>query len=162
MLREQLGAAQEGTAQRMDAVAQELTWRFEGAASQLQCDVVTVQQTEIDALRAEIGRLKLQQESSVRNVEAASMSSVMEMRSIIAGLHSEVAVEHGRRENDERVHQDAITMLKQKQHMAESRAAEFRTTLQTKDQQLERLTRTMSSMLDRVEGLQSQVENLEM
>ena len=81
--------------------------------------VVTAQQTEIDALRAELQEMKLRQESSVRNVEAASTSGVTEMRSIIAGLRSELAVERGRRQGEERTHQDAITLLKQKQHTSE-------------------------------------------
>lgn len=76
VLREQLGIVQEGTAQRVDTVMQELTWWFEGAASHMQREVVTMQQTEITALREEISWLKLQQESFVHNVEAARTSSV--------------------------------------------------------------------------------------
>lgn len=79
VLCEQLGATQEGTMQWMDAVTQELTWRFEEEAFHMPREVVTAQQTEIDALRAEIGQVKLQQESSVHNVEAARTSSAMEM-----------------------------------------------------------------------------------
>lgn len=86
VLHEQLSVVQEGIVQRMYTVAQELIWRFEGEASHIQCEVVTMQKMEITALHEEIGQLKLQQESYVCNVEAASTSSATEMQSIIAGL----------------------------------------------------------------------------
>lgn len=89
------------------------------------------------------------------------MSSATELWSIIAELCSEVTVGCARRENEERMNQEAVVVLQRKQRMAESRAAEFRATLQTKDEQLSKLTQTMSTMLDKIEVLQAEVVSLE-
>lgn len=62
-----------------------------------------MQQNEISTFRQEIDQLKLQQETTARNIETASTSSVTELQSIIDGLQSEVTVERGRKKSEERM-----------------------------------------------------------
>lgn len=71
--------------------------------SRVQCEVVTLQQNEIQVLWYEIERLQLQQETTVRNVKIASMSSITKLWSIIARRHNKVAVKCAYRGNEKQM-----------------------------------------------------------
>lgn len=101
VLREQLSVVQEETTQKLGVVAKELTQCFEGEMSSVHCEVVTMQQNEIQALLQEIEHLKLQEETTICNMETARTTSVTELWSTIVGLRSKVVVERACRENEE-------------------------------------------------------------
>ena len=93
VLCEQLDTAWEEMVQKLGVVVHELMQRFEGETSRIQKEVVAAEETEIQTLRIEIERLRLEQELSMRNVETASTSSVVKLWTIVARLQQEISVE---------------------------------------------------------------------
>lgn len=99
--------------------------------------------------------MKLQQELSVRNVETANTSSTGELRITIAGLQNKVIVEKLRMVCDVKIYQEITRKLENKQKIVDVKTPKLKSTLQARNEQMSRMTDTMSTMVDSIEELQS-------
>ena len=86
--------AEDETRQKLGVVAKESIQCFEGETSRVQQEVASAQQSEIQSLMNAIEHLKQQKGMSMWNIETASSSNALELKTTVAGLQHEVAAEH--------------------------------------------------------------------
>ena len=73
--------------------------------------VIEQQQTEFQKLRNGVGHMKLEAESSVRNVEIASVFNIEELKNNILGLRNEVSVKKVHREKYIKHYYDILSRM---------------------------------------------------